>query len=575
MHAAVVRAAGDRAFCAGLDTKKPYGQPDDVWNHEDPGELLSPKWQKVWKPVVCAVQGMCTARGVLLPERGRHRHLLDRRDVLRLPRHLRAWSPRSSRSGLMRRVGLAETLRIALIGQRRAGDAPRRRCASAWSPRSSTAAALWDRATRSPPASPPGRVPPPQGTVRAIWESLDRPYRAAMEQGLIYTRLGNPHRHGRGGRTQPPAADSRRAEAPVTPPRRRAAGPDRDVLAVDPARRRPRVRGVLAHVGRAGGHGGAGGRAGRAARAPRSGVLLRNRPASVGLLLGVLRAGGCVVTINPGRAGTAPARTSPRSTCPCSPAIRPTCRPRARRRRATTAAAGDLGAPFVVADRAERASAPTTAPRAPRCGCSPAGRRARRSGSTSPTGRSSGCWSGPSTTSRTATPTSGCAAAWPSSTRRSSTSAGSSGSCSASVTAGRSACSSASRVDGLGRRRAPPPPGDRQPRARGAAHGARGRPRPRRPRQRPLGRLGHRPARSRRRRRLHRQVRHPGARHVRGHRVRRERRRLEHSNTSCCLRDSFVVLLGPPLWTTIPQHDIKHALKTSRRLQRDRIASTE
>jgi acyl-CoA synthetase (AMP-forming)/AMP-acid ligase II len=31
------------------------------------------------------------------------------------------------------------------------------------------------------------------------------------------------------------------------------------------------------------------------------GVLLRNRPASVGLLLGVLVAGGCVVTVNPGR----------------------------------------------------------------------------------------------------------------------------------------------------------------------------------------------------------------------------------------------------------------------------------
>ncbi len=31
------------------------------------------------------------------------------------------------------------------------------------------------------------------------------------------------------------------------------------------------------------------------------GILLRNRPASIGLLLGVLRAGGCVVTINPGR----------------------------------------------------------------------------------------------------------------------------------------------------------------------------------------------------------------------------------------------------------------------------------
>ena len=28
--------------------------------------------------------------------------------------------------------------------------------------------------------------------MKAIWESLDKPYRAAMEQNLIYTRLGNP-----------------------------------------------------------------------------------------------------------------------------------------------------------------------------------------------------------------------------------------------------------------------------------------------------------------------------------------------------------------------------------------------
>ena len=28
--------------------------------------------------------------------------------------------------------------------------------------------------------------------MKAIWESLDKPYRAAVEQGLIYTRLGNP-----------------------------------------------------------------------------------------------------------------------------------------------------------------------------------------------------------------------------------------------------------------------------------------------------------------------------------------------------------------------------------------------
>src|SRR4029077_11792543 len=54
VHAGGLRAAGERAFSAGLDVKSSYGQPDNIWNHEDPGELLSPKWQKMWKPVVCA-----------------------------------------------------------------------------------------------------------------------------------------------------------------------------------------------------------------------------------------------------------------------------------------------------------------------------------------------------------------------------------------------------------------------------------------------------------------------------------------------------------------------------------------
>ena len=60
-NSVVLRAAGERAFSAGLDIKSSYGQPDNVWNHEDPGEKLSPKWQKMFKPVVCAVHGMCTA----------------------------------------------------------------------------------------------------------------------------------------------------------------------------------------------------------------------------------------------------------------------------------------------------------------------------------------------------------------------------------------------------------------------------------------------------------------------------------------------------------------------------------
>jgi enoyl-CoA hydratase/carnithine racemase len=190
VHAVVLRAAGDRAFCAGLDTKKPYGQPDDVWNHEDPGELLSPKWQKVWKPVVCAVHGICTAGAF---------YFLNEADVVICSEDATFFDSHVTYGlvsalepvGLMRRVGLAETLRIALSGNDE-------RVTAATAMRISLVTEvvareeLWARAheiaagiARKPTAAT-------QGTVRAIWESLDRPYRAAMEQGLIYTRLGNP-----------------------------------------------------------------------------------------------------------------------------------------------------------------------------------------------------------------------------------------------------------------------------------------------------------------------------------------------------------------------------------------------
>ena len=115
VNAVVLRAAGDRAFCAGLDISKPYGQPEDVWNHEDPGELLSPKWQQVWKPVVCAVQGICTAGAF---------YLVNESDIVLCSPEATFFDSHVSQGlvsalepvGLMRKVGLAQTLRMALTG---------------------------------------------------------------------------------------------------------------------------------------------------------------------------------------------------------------------------------------------------------------------------------------------------------------------------------------------------------------------------------------------------------------------------------------------------------------------------
>jgi enoyl-CoA hydratase/carnithine racemase len=190
VNAVVLRAAGDRAFCAGLDVKKSYGQPDDVWNHEDPGELLSPKWQKVWKPVVCAVQGMCTAGAF---------YFLNEADIVICSTDATFFDSHVSAGmvsalepvGLMRRIGLGETLRIALSGNDErvsAETALRIGLVTEVVERD----ALWPRADELAARLAAKPSAATQGTVRAIWESLDRPYRAAMEQGLLYTRLGNP-----------------------------------------------------------------------------------------------------------------------------------------------------------------------------------------------------------------------------------------------------------------------------------------------------------------------------------------------------------------------------------------------
>jgi enoyl-CoA hydratase/carnithine racemase len=190
VNAVVLRAAGDRAFCAGLDVKKEYGQPDDVWNHEDPGELLSPKWQKVWKPVVCAVQGMCTAGAFYFVNESDI--VICSTDATFFDSHVTYGMVSALEPvGLMRRIGLGETLRIALSGNDErvsAETALRIGLVTEVVARED----LWPRAHEIAAAIASKPTAATQGTVRAIWESLDRPYRAAMQQGLIYTRLGNP-----------------------------------------------------------------------------------------------------------------------------------------------------------------------------------------------------------------------------------------------------------------------------------------------------------------------------------------------------------------------------------------------
>ena len=189
VNAVVLRAAGERAFSAGLDVKKAYGQPTSVWNHEDPGEFLSPKWQKMWKPVVCAVQGMCTAGAF---------YFVNESDVVICSTEATFFDSHVSAGlvcalepvGLMRKIGLGETLRIALTGNDERVSA-QTALRIGLVTEVVDAEGLWARAHEIATLIAAHPTSATQGTVKAIWESLDKPYRAALDQGLIYTRLGN------------------------------------------------------------------------------------------------------------------------------------------------------------------------------------------------------------------------------------------------------------------------------------------------------------------------------------------------------------------------------------------------
>lgn len=190
VHVVVLRGAGDRAFCTGMDVKEGIDRHPNVWSQTDPGEQLSPKLNHVWKPLVCAVHGMA-AGGAF--------YWLNEADIAICSQDATFFDPHVSYGltaalepiGLARRIPLGEALRIALLGLDERLSAERALqigLVSEVLPRER----LWDRAddiARIIAAKPPAAI---QGTVRAIWESLDSTRTQALRTGLSYTQLGNP-----------------------------------------------------------------------------------------------------------------------------------------------------------------------------------------------------------------------------------------------------------------------------------------------------------------------------------------------------------------------------------------------
>lgn len=190
IRAIVLQAAGERAFCTGVDVKTWREDPEDPFHQMDPGASLSPKTNKVWKPLICAVRGMA-AGGAF--------YWLNEADLIVCSEDATFFDPHVTYGmtaalepiGMTRRIPLGEVLRIALVGLDERVSAQR---AYEIGLVNEVVAADRVRARAHELAAAMAAKPAAaiQGTVRAIWESLDVGRTAALEHGLAYTQLGNP-----------------------------------------------------------------------------------------------------------------------------------------------------------------------------------------------------------------------------------------------------------------------------------------------------------------------------------------------------------------------------------------------
>jgi enoyl-CoA hydratase/carnithine racemase len=194
----VLQAAPCPAFSTGADisrgpNSKPFRKPEarsKPWQMIDPGEYLGPKSNRVWKPMIVAVSGMC-AGGAF--------YWLNEADIIICSEDATFFDPHVTFGkvsacepiGALARMPLSEIQRMVLLGNHErisAQTALRISLVTEVLPRDR----LWGRATELAGFIADKHPVAIEGSVRAIWEALSLPHRAAVENALKYVQIGNP-----------------------------------------------------------------------------------------------------------------------------------------------------------------------------------------------------------------------------------------------------------------------------------------------------------------------------------------------------------------------------------------------
>jgi enoyl-CoA hydratase/carnithine racemase len=196
VRCAVLDAAGDKAFCTGVDRaealgggEKSFGEVGGPFHFDDPGEWLGPKANDLWKPVVAAVHGMACGGAF---------YLLGEVDVIIAAEDATFFDPHVTYGmaavfesvHMLQRMPLGEVLRMQLTGASERVSARRAYeigLVSEVVPRTELAAAA-ERLARVIASQPPLAV---QATLRTIWAAQELPRRQALDASVAFVAAGN------------------------------------------------------------------------------------------------------------------------------------------------------------------------------------------------------------------------------------------------------------------------------------------------------------------------------------------------------------------------------------------------
>ena len=185
VRVAIVTAAGERHFCTGFDVGEAESDDADAVFHDGPlaeSVRWSPLQNRVWKPVICAVQGLCVGGGL---------HFVVDSDIVVASRnaaftdaHVNVGMVGAIENiGLAKRLPLGSALRMTLLGRHYRMSAER-----------AFALGLVDELVESPAdALETARAMAaqmlensPQAMAlskQAIWGSLEQGYTPSLEHG--------------------------------------------------------------------------------------------------------------------------------------------------------------------------------------------------------------------------------------------------------------------------------------------------------------------------------------------------------------------------------------------------------